>query len=471
MLGTNELSINYHGSVNSAVGQVLTSKQRRLLFLIILSLAISFSPSKALGQFTPIIFFGGVIFFVQLNPKTHFVKFLILLLFYSTLGCIYYFLQPEFSFINFYVFGITASSFLVLLIDFKPILNIKIVRKISLVALIFLMLESIFGLTQGLIGFLRVGSFDISTGDIIRGTIEPSFSPSGLGGNQIFAILISTLLVFVLATSGPKLSNRRIAILLLAILCWVLASVLHTIIYFSVAIILSYLICLLFRKWTWIISRSSLKKYLAAVLLLVLVGILVPVLFPQNIRNFPYFLIKNLEIQPDSVSEKARATYNTLYLLPHDYPLQPIIGTGLGQYSSRASLIRSGEYLKGSSIPLPHYVNSVADRYILDLFRSFQIANPSGASAFHPFYSWLSLYGETGILGLLLVGVTVIYALIVLIRYSSINFPRLNVLTISLIFYVLLLGVHDNYWEFTQAIFPAFLGIKIGFDYLVKNGK
>jgi hypothetical protein len=35
-----------------------------------------------------------------------------------------------------------------------------------------------------------------------------------------------------------------------------------------------------------------------------------------------------------------------------------------------------------------------------------------------------------------------------------------------LILYLALLGLQDNYWEFTQAILPALILLKLGYDYL-----
>ena len=42
----------------------------------------------------------------------------------------------------------------------------------------------------------------------------------------------------------------------------------------------------------------------------------------------------------------------------------------------------------------------------------------------------------------------------------------MNYACIALLLYIALLGLHDNYWEFTQAIFPGVLLLKLCYDYL-----
>jgi hypothetical protein len=449
----------------------MSSIQKRFFLLLALTLVISFSPSKVLGQINPIIFIIGMLLFVRIKLNYHLMLFLLFFLFYTAIGCIYFFLTRDFSFINYYFFAITASSFLVLLLDFRSLLTSKLIERISLMVLLVLLIESIYGLAQGLYGYLNTGSFDISNGDIVRGTIEPGFTPSGLGGNQIFAILVSSLLLFVIATSGVHISKKRIMAILFIVLSWMLASVLHTIIYLLIAIVLAFIFRIFFQKWSWSVSKPALRRAMGITSLVILVCILVPTFLPKNLETFPYFLKYNLSIGPNSKSEKARATYNTLFLLPNDYPFQPIIGIGPGQYSSRASLILTGEYLKGTKIPLPTHINPVTERYILSLFRSFLQTYPNGASSFHPFYSWLSLYGETGILGTAVVILFAFVAITTLSKLKSDDFPSLNFLTITMILYLLILGVHDNYWEFTQAVFPSVLMIKISHDYLVSYGR
>lgn len=440
--------------------------RRNFKFLAVTAIAIlmSFSPFKALGQLAPVAFLVGVIIVVRIRPGRHIVKLGTWLFFYVFAGLIYYILVPEFSFLSYFLFLLTISSFLILLLDFKPILNHSLITKISSFLVALALFEAIYGASQAVVGVSRSGTFDYGTGDIVRGTVEPSFTPLGLGGNQIFAIQMSTILIFIIATTPPRMSRGRILALSAILVSWLLASVLHTVLYFSVAAIIAAFLSLRLdlRRLTIRLAKTHVAVLACGVFLLALV----PVVLPSNLATLPQFIRGNLSIGPYSPSHKARAIFNTLFLLPEEFPGQPIVGMGPGQYSSRASLIRTGEYLKGTTVPLPRYVAKATERNILSLYRDFHVQHPHGASSFLPFFSWLTLYGEMGALGMLMVAGIIIAMIRQLASRTSKDFPRMNYACIALLLYIALLGLHDNYWEFTQAIFPGVLLLKLCYDYL-----
>jgi hypothetical protein len=197
-------------------------------------------------------------------------------------------------------------------------------------------------------------------------------------------------------------------------------------------------------------------------------GVLILIFLPTNLQTLPSTSALALEIGPDSVSEKARATYNTLFLLPQDNAMQPLIGMGPGQYSSRASLIASGEYLKGTTIPFPPQLGRATDQYILSLYRaSFIESTAAGnSSSRFPFYSWLSLYGEFGVIGFLTFLVIAFRRIVKIGASNSVDFGLMRPVCLILWLYILLMGIQDNYWEWTQAMFVAFLSVKILSTYL-----
>ena len=190
-------------------------------------------------------------------------------------------------------------------------------------------------------------------------------------------------------------------------------------------------------------------------------------LLPGNVRSIPEFLRLTFVFGPDASSEKTRATYNSLMRLPEHVPWQPLIGLGPGQYSSRASLIRSGQYLQGGRLPLPDHAHPLAERYILSEWNAF-IASSRTGSTFFPFYSWLTLYGEFGLMGVIVIVALMLLALRNFRRARSLEFPRLHLAMTILLLYVALLGLQDNYWELTQAILPAMLTLRIGYSYLAR---
>ncbi|NWF79024.1 MAG: hypothetical protein HXY37_03125 [Chloroflexi bacterium] len=443
----------------------LSKRERRFVHVFVLTLAICFSPLKAMAFVAPFVFIAGLIFYARISLINHLLKYAMALLSFVGISVIYFLLMPEVDLFNALLFLVTAGSFLVLLYDLRSIATVALLRRISIVALIFVLIESLLGIGQGMIGFLRNGRFDIGSGDIVRGTIDPLATAPPAASNVMFAILLSTLLILLFGTSPARLSPVRLAVLGIGLVAWVLASVMHTLFFFSIATVVS-LILMVRLVWTvrWARWRSS--GFLALAGILICGGLFAFALLPNNLQLTPYLLRLTFEFGTDSPSEKTRATYNTLFLLPQEAPLQPLIGLGPGQYSSRASLIRSGQYLSGGRLPLPNHVHPLAERYILSEWYSFLINRPNGGSTFFPFYSWLSTYGEFGWMGVAGVVTLILLALRTFRRARSVEFPRLHLAMTILLLYVALLGVQDNYWEIAQAIFPAFLILRVGYSYL-----
>lgn len=471
----------------------LTPQEKKFVGLFTLTLIIAFSPSKSLGQISPLIFIGGLIFFVQLKPFYHLLKYVLVLGLYAYIGLIYYALMPEFLSLNYALFALTASSFLILFYDLRPIASPLALRKMAVIALVVVFLEAIYGIVQGVVRAAVTGGFDIANGDVVRGTIEPGFTPEAGGGNVIFAILISTLLLFVFSVSektGPinrivlyKFSRLQLNIPFISLimtvtifLAWVLASVLHTILFFIIAataaIFFLTKVNLTKKASTMVKAKHRGRTIIGLTLIILSLVVFAVVILPRNIQTIPYFFNQNLRINEYSPSGKARATYYTLYLVPKKVGLQPLIGLGPGQYSSRASLIRSGEYLRGG-IPFEAAATSLAEQYIITLWVNQFKNNPGsgGGSSFFPYYSWLSLYSETGVMGLLIVGFILWRGFWTFRKYRSLVSPRLNLGLMTMLFYVVLLGIQDNYWEFTQAIFPAILILRLGYTYLRQEKK
>ena len=448
----------------------LSARQKRFVNLYIMMLLVAFGPSKVLGAALPAIFISGLIFYVALAPDKHILKYLVFVILYGMAGLFYSLALPEFSQGNYYLFLVTASSVLILVYDFRSIVSNSLLNLLGKVTLWFLAFQSCVGIVQGLLAFARVGNFDLATGDAVRGTIALTIV-RGTGSNVMYGILLSSLFLFVLATHpksrGPK---RRLAYFLI-LLAWVMASVLHTMVFFVTAAVLGRLLFVGVRTkhgYSTAFAQMARRKSSKAVLTLMVV--LLPMAFlmlPKNVRSLPALVRRSLVFDEEAPSEKAIATYHTIIHLREDVPIQPFIGIGPGQYSSRASLIRSDEYLRRGKIKLfPKYVGSYADRYILSLWRAFPERHPHGGSTYVPFYSWLSLYGELGLFGVILACWIIFKGIRRARRSISVVFPALPYFILVLLLYVALLGFHNNYWEWAQAVFPAFLVMKLGYTYM-----
>ncbi len=452
---------------------MLNKKQNRFIKLYLIALIICFSPSKALGALAPIIFILGMLFYVGYRPKQHLLRYTILFLIYNIIGLIYYLLYNEFSFGNLYLFLISGSSLLILLYDFRGLVTDQVISRITKYSLIILVFEAIYGISQGVTSALMKGTMDSDTGDYVRGTIEPYFFHiAGTGSNPMFAILISTLLLFIFMTKryNQKISTTKSLLFGIILFSWIMASVMHSIIFLILAVFFAFIFKAFFGiklKRLFIISRRW-RMFLILFLVIFTIGILIGLFQPKNFANIDHYATQTLNISTESDSEKAIATYYSIFNLPNDEALQPFIGLGLGQYSSRAALIRSGKYL-GSSAIFPVYTNKYTDTYIISLLvreRSY-----AGGSTYFPFYSWLSLYGEAGWLGVLFVIGLLFVVAKKIIKHESVVFPYMQIGLLILMFYIALLGFQDNYWEWAQAIFPAFLILRLGTQYLFNETK
>lgn len=438
---------------------VLSRQERRFWWLCLLLFVTVFSPSKAAGQMAATFFIIGLIFFVGLLPAKHIARFFLLLLGYTIMGLVYFFFTPDYSLINHYLFLLTISAFLLLLLDLRPVASGPMLQAISKLVRAVLLIETGYALIQGGVAFSRLRTFDLAAGDFIRGTLEPGFGANITASNQMFAILMTTLLLFALATQQSRPSLRQLLLYGFAIIAWLMASVFHTFLFLGAAAGLSIVI-----QWRLRYTRLRLSRLLLILASLVLIITFIAVALPNNLASLSQFTKITLNL--DNGSYKTLATYNTFVHLPQDRPLQPLLGLGPGQYSSRAALIRSGEYLSGATLPLPAYTTEASNKYILSLWRTFFLRYPNGGSTFFPFYSWLSLYGEFGFVGLMIVSLVVGRALFKWRYTKTKSFPYLPQAMITLVLYVALLGFQDNYWEFVQAITPAILFLTLARAYV-----
>jgi hypothetical protein len=445
---------------------VLSQQERRFWWLCLFSFTIVFSPAKEVALFAVYFFLAGLIFWVGARPLSNLTRYILLLAGYHLLGLIYFVLLQEFSWLNHYFFLITFSAPLLLLADLRPIATYNTLTAIARLVLFFLFIEAAYGIMQGMVVLMRIGSLDVAAGDFVRGTIEPGFQPTGAGGNQMYAILMTTTLLFAFGLQ-TKIQLRPFIIFGMTLLAWLMASVFHTFLFFGAALAGSFVI--IFRWRFKRVKRRPIGRFLQNTA--VVFGAVIAILFiifvlPRNLSTLPHFIRVSLDLQNGSY--KAQATYNTFVNLPERSLLHPLIGTGPGQYSSRAALILTDEYLGGASSPFPPYVSSATDENIMSLWRNFYLRYPNGGSTYFPFYSWMSLYGEMGLLGLMVL-LFIFFRLLWIWRQTRLpEFPFLPHMMIILVLYLAFLGVQDNYWEFVQAVSPAFLYLALSRAFMLR---
>jgi hypothetical protein len=412
------------------------------LVAFILSLLLVWSPSNALAYLAPIL---AIIIFVFISRSDTTIRNLIIwFLVWGVIISFYILLSSDFVVHSALLSVLTYSSFLVVVaIPKRFIASLDLLDRMLKWARLIVVIEALVGITQGLYGFTRTGSFDIANGDFVEGTIHPALASELSLSNPMFAINMALLLVAVL----PDLILRRkgyVAVLLGGI-SLIMASVLHVLIILATA---GFLSILFFRP----ISMRRRMTYLVGTSLMIAM-ILAFFALRRNFSTADGFARRLLSGE----SYRSIAIQRAVAEMPREHPLLPLVGLGPGQFSSRAGLIGTGLYFGGPLFPrplpfVPQGMSQAFEDNTLDLWLKFA-ESKGGGSTNLPFLSWLSVYVEWGVFMLLAVFFIV---LIHLVRVRSVvrSYPQ-RVVAASFgtgLLFLLLLGMQENYWEVPQAI-------------------
>lgn len=443
----------------------------RFVFVYIIGLFICFSPFKKLSLFTPLLSVFLLVFFVNARPKYNLAVLFFFVIIYTFIGFIYYFINEDFLWPNFLIFFVTYSPFLFILMSFDDNIEKELLQKISNVTIKVLFFEAILGIVQWLYNGLFCSQiFDGGTGDASMGTVNPTFGVGdGLGSNVYYAIGLSSL--SVLAISVKLSQKRRIStfVLITLILGWVAASVVHSIFLLVGSMLITLMLVIFFMPKTKISFISKqLKVIIGSTVLIFLIIVGIVYLLPNSIVRLKSYYEKTFDSQRPS-STKSLATITTFKELGNAKEYQKYIGLGPGQYCSKASMILSGTYL---SAKIPSFLESVSPdlkRYILPIWLEYKARKWQAGSTYFPFFSWLSLYGEFGFVGCGLLLLLIIFFCKRLVENVNQNNFILILGLLIVVIYIFLLGVQDNYWEWSQFILPIVLFSKAIYYVVMKD--
>lgn len=160
---------------------------------------------------------------------------------------------------------------------------------------------------------------------------------------------------------------------------------------------------------------------------------------------------------------KARAVQRSWnYLSEHG--TQMIFGAGLGQYSSRAAMILTGEYLSDQAGDLPVSMSEATYENIYPLWNRISRSIPYQDGVLQqPFQSVQSWVMELGLVGLLIV---VLAALALGMRLSQVVASEaLRFVGFGLLVLVPVLCLSDNWLEYPSFMLPVVLLISLIFSY------
>jgi hypothetical protein len=406
---------------------------------------IIFSPLKMLAYFAPVLFVMVVYGLTGRLPG--FGRVLAALTAYSAVCLIYVAGGTEVSFWGAALQVLTLSSFVALFVFSSR--NLRYQRTLwallPFLGALFLF-ESLFGIGQAIIAFGQSGSFDSANGDHVQGTIFPSTEIDSAFANPMF----SANLILGLSFIAPHIRRMRLGwIVFIAMsLCALLASVMHQ---------------LVFAVLAWLIaprlngaSRAQLRKFAVAALLLVATFGGVFVFLPQNLSSF-------IAIYDDferGDSPRRIMLANLATTLPEKYPWQPLVGLGPSRFCSRAALITTGLYFRSFDVSryIPTKITEPQSIFLMRLWNEASTNRYYGSSQ-KPFFSWMSVYAEFGLLGLGL-ALTLMARIMYLVRRHALAYPSAlpawNSIQASILF-LALLSFQENYLEIPQAIFLGVL--------------
>ncbi|RPI19785.1 MAG: hypothetical protein EHM65_01100 [Acidobacteriales bacterium] len=250
---------------------------------------------------------------------------------------------------------------------------------------------------------------------------------------------------------GARGKRRYALAMCMGAVALVLASVLHQLAYLSLAVALAYL---------WV--RPPLRLSRAAVALMSFLGLtllLSLALLPGNLTTFNGIVTEFLHGKTPR-----RVILERVFTdMPEKYPYMPLAGLGPGQFSSRAALMNTGFYFGSPRAPKdfsPWLRNAIPEpmrESLLPLWLRTKAVKYHGSSQ-KPYFGWLSVYTEFGGVGTLLALSAIGLALWRLPRRAKVlPIGLLSFACASMIFFIALLALQENYWEVPQAVLPGLL--------------
>lgn len=439
---------------------------RAYFYAFIIVLLLCWSPSKLLGYLAPWLALGW--FLLATRSHRTLRNSIVLFSLWFGLTLVHALLTPGFvahsAILSFITYG---AFFFIAAIPTKFIVaDGRTMRQTLAVARWIVLFQGSWAVSQAILAASRTGTFDGATGDAVAGTIRPlGFSPDL--SNPIFAINMALLLVFLLPSL--VLERKGLVPVVLGTVSLIMASVVHVLLLLGISLVLAFIIYSpsFFRQKRGIITT---------------VGFVTMVLLASNLLSHNFSTARNFaRYTLDGRTPRAQVILRAVDEMPGAYPWMPIIGLGPGQFSSRAGLIGTGLYfgtpLNPTPIPLlPTDMSIPFEKYVSDLW--FSLFFDSSGNAIHsmdntsstvkPYFSWLSMYTEFGLLGFAMVVILSGWVLLRVRRRVRTPAQRLTAVSFGTgLIFIFLIGIQENYWEVPQAILVGITLLKVQYANLI----
>jgi hypothetical protein len=348
-------------------------------------------------------------------------------------------------------------------------INVELESKLfGLLLILMAGYQVIIGLWQSILtGFPFALPYRNYSPDVFKGTL-------GAGGHQLVTALFVAAFFWLQGEFASGGRRSAVWMLLMSILI-VLPGSVATIVCFVLAIILNYIFWPIGYRGARELRRYSTVRFwlVRAAILIVFVG---GSIISGNLNYLNSKLFEEQRTPDGYKNARIDALVKTMTVLPVEVPYQPVVGVGLGNYSSWSQLLLSGVYgekfIRGfqtdQDIGLPILVRKEAWENVL-VHMSSSYLDGFGRwyveSVFtQPFWTWQSLYAETGVIGVLII----CYLLFGTMRMGKITSDQglyeqtLRRFIFSyLIFFVCMCFV-DNYFEYPWVTYPLMLALVLG---------
>jgi hypothetical protein len=434
-------------------------------YAFLIALVLCWSPSKFLAYFAPWVALSWFLLATR-SQKTLRNLIIICLIWLGTV-LLASVLTPGFVLHSAALSMLTYGSFIfIAAIPTRFIANHDLTERILAVIRWVVLIQGSWGIVQGISAAIRAGTFDGSVGDNVAGTIRPfGFQPDL--SNPMFAINIAFMLIILLPSLITEGKGKYTYII--GMVALILASVMHALLFLAVAFAIAFVIYYptIFRRQGGCIM---------------LVGFLIAAVLASNILSNNFAILENyIQHTLSGRTARAQVIIRAYSSMPQDYPWMPFIGLGPGQFSSRAGLIGTGMYfgspLNPQPLPLlPEGMSTPFRTHVLDLWLSLffdQVGNivhhsDNTSSTVKPYFSWLSLYAEFGMIGFVIaLAFCAWLTLRVKIRTHTPSQKLTGISFGTAVIFLFLLGIQENYWEVPQAILLGLMLIKIQYAYLI----
>ena len=242
--------------------EFIINKNNSLLFLFYFTVALVYSSYKEIVYFVPFV----LIFVSMIWAGNAIIKrLLIIILIFGSYSIINVFNQ-DFRIFNVLLSCITYGSIVFYYtVPSKAFYSKYVWIRINSIVLYLLVFQSLIGISQAVLMFLKYGTFDGSIGDAVTGTIG-LFEKNTSSSNPVFSINIAMLTLFVWNSSLLNKQWKKTGVIL-GILAIVMASVVHVI----VLLVCSILVIVFFVYHKKNLKMNNMKLFFVP---LALIGLL-----------------------------------------------------------------------------------------------------------------------------------------------------------------------------------------------------